>query len=84
MLTGVFAIKEYGGTPGLIEGNAHQVLNQLIGVVIVVIYDALVSWLLLKIIDSRLGLRVSPEVEMEGSTCRFMEKPFSETICGSR
>ena len=66
ILTGVFAIKEYGGTPGLIEGNAHQVLNQLIGVVIVVIYDALVSWLLLKIIDSRLGLRVSPEVEMEG------------------
>jgi Amt family ammonium transporter len=66
ILTGVFAIKEYGGTAGLIEGNAHQVLNQLIGVVIVVIYDALVSWLLLKIIDSRLGLRVSPEVEMEG------------------
>ncbi len=66
ILTGVFAIKEYGGTVGLIEGNAHQVLNQLIGVVIVVIYDALVSWLLLKIIDSRLGLRVSPEVEMEG------------------
>jgi CBS domain-containing protein len=35
ILTGVFAIKEYGGTPGYIEGNAYQVLNQLIGVVIV-------------------------------------------------
>jgi Amt family ammonium transporter len=32
ILTGVFAIKEYGGTAGLIEGNAHQVVNQLIGV----------------------------------------------------
>ncbi len=66
ILTGVFAIKDYGGTAGLIEGNARQVVNQLIGVGIVVIYDALVSWLLLKIIDSRLGLRVSPEVELEG------------------
>jgi ammonium transporter, Amt family len=66
ILTGVFAIKEYGGTPGLIEGNAHQVLNQLIGVGIVAIYDAVVSLIILKIIDSRLGLRVSPQVELEG------------------
>jgi ammonium transporter, Amt family len=66
ILTGVFAIKEYGGTPGLIEGNAHQVLNQLIGVVIVLTYDAVVSLLLLKLIDSRLGLRVKGDVEIEG------------------
>ena len=39
ILTGVFAISEYGGTPGLIEGNAGQVLNQIIGVVIVIVYD---------------------------------------------
>jgi Amt family ammonium transporter len=66
ILTGVFAINEYGGTPGLIEGNAHQVLYQLYGAGIVVAYDAIVSWLLLKIIDSCLGLRVSADVEMEG------------------
>ena len=66
ILTGVFAIKEYGGTAGLIEGNAHQVVNQLIGVGIVAAYDAMVSLIILKIIDSRLGLRVSPEVELEG------------------
>ena len=65
ILTGVFAIKEYGGTPGLIEGNAHQVVNQLIGVAIVITYDAIVSLLILKLIDSRLGLRVSSGVEME-------------------
>jgi Amt family ammonium transporter len=66
ILTGVFAIKEYGGTAGLIEGNARQVVNQLIGVGIVAAYDAIVSLLILKIIDSRLGLRVKREVEIEG------------------
>jgi len=66
ILTGVFAIKEYGGTPGLIEGNAHQVLNQLFGVLIVLTYDAVVSLLILKLIDSRLGLRVKGDVEIEG------------------
>jgi len=29
-------------------------------------YDAIVSLIILKIIDSRLGLRVTPEVELEG------------------
>jgi len=45
--------------PSLIEGNAHQVVNQLIGVGIVAAYDAIVSLLILKIIDRSLGLRVS-------------------------
>ncbi len=66
ILTGVFAINEYGGTPGLIEGNAHQVINQLIGVGAVVVYDAIVSLIILKIIDVAIGLRVSDEVERDG------------------
>src|ERR1700723_2141452 len=39
ILTGVFAISEYGGTSGAIEGNWGQVVNQLIGVGIVFAYD---------------------------------------------
>jgi Amt family ammonium transporter len=66
VLTGVFAIQEYGGTSGLIEGNARQVVNQLIGVGIVIAYDAIVSLIILKVIDSILGLRVSSNVEIEG------------------
>jgi Amt family ammonium transporter len=66
ILTGVFAISEYGGTSGLIEGNAGQVLNQIEGVIIVIVYDAIVSLILLKIIDAIIGLRVSDEVEREG------------------
>jgi Amt family ammonium transporter len=66
ILTGVFAISEYGGTSGLIEGNAGQVLNQIEGVLIVIVYDVIVSLILLKIIDVVVGLRVDAEVEQDG------------------
>jgi ammonia channel protein AmtB len=51
LLTGVFAIEHYGGSPGLIEGDAMQVVNQGVGVVIVLVYEATVSFIILKIID---------------------------------
>src|SRR5690348_12315370 len=66
ILTGVFAVSQYGGTPGLIEGNVHQVINQFIGVGIVVIYDVVVSLAILKVIDAVVGLRVDIEIEREG------------------
>jgi ammonium transporter, Amt family len=66
ILTGVFAISEYGGTSGWIEGNAAQVMNQIEGVLIVVIYDVVVSLVLLKIIDVVVGLRVDAEIERDG------------------
>ena len=66
LLTGVFAITEYGGTPGLIEGNAHQVVNQIIGVAIVIAYDAVVSLIILKLVDVAIGLRVNSDDEVQG------------------
>ena len=66
LLTGVFAISEYGGTAGLIEGNAAQMINQVEGIAVVIIYDAIVSLILLKVLDAIIGLRVSDEVEREG------------------
>ena len=66
VLTGVFAIEQYGGTAGLIEGNFIQVINQIVGVAIVFIYDVIVSLIILKALDLTIGLRVSEEVEMEG------------------
>jgi ammonium transporter, Amt family len=66
ILTGVFAIEQYGGTPGLLEGNAGQVINQIEGVGIVIIYDAIVSLIILKLIDVTIGLRVSADIEREG------------------
>ncbi len=66
ILTGVFAISEYGGTAGGIEGNWGQVINQIEGVAIVVVYDVIVSFVILKIIDAVIGLRVEPEIERDG------------------
>jgi Amt family ammonium transporter len=66
LLTGVFAIEQYGGTAGLIEGNAAQMINQIKGVVIVFVYGAVVSFIILKVVDAVIGLRVTDEVEREG------------------
>jgi ammonium transporter, Amt family len=66
ILTGVFAINEYGGTSGLIEGNGAQILNQCIGVGVVIVYDAIVSLIILKIVDLIVGLRVPEEIERDG------------------
>jgi len=66
ILTGVFAVEQYGGTAGLLEGNATQVINQIEGLAIVLVWDIVVSLILLKIIDLTIGLRVTKEIEMEG------------------
>jgi Amt family ammonium transporter len=66
LLTGVFAVKDIGGTSGLLEGNAAQVLLQAEGVLYTVVWTAVVSYVLLKLIDLTIGLRVSAEEEAEG------------------
>jgi Amt family ammonium transporter len=66
ILTGVFAISEYGGTSGAIEGNYGQILNQLIGVGIVIVYDGVLSLIILKVLDAVIGLRVDAEIEVDG------------------
>jgi Amt family ammonium transporter len=66
LLTGVFAVEAYGGTAGLLEGNFPQLMNQVYGIVIVIVWDAIVSLILLKVIDAVIGLRVGKEIEQEG------------------
>jgi ammonium transporter, Amt family len=66
MLTGVFALNEVGGHSGAIEGNVHQLLLQAEGVVTTIVYSGVVSYIILKLIDLTIGLRVSEDDEMEG------------------
>jgi ammonium transporter, Amt family len=66
LLTGVFAVEQYGGTAGAFYGNVQQFINQCIGVGTVIVYDAIVSLIILKLVDIFIGLRVSDEVEREG------------------
>ncbi|MEC9077686.1 MAG: ammonium transporter [Pseudomonadota bacterium] len=66
LLTGVFASEAIGGTKGLLEGNAGQVITQAWGIVATVIWCAVASFIILKVIDMVIGLRVSEEVERDG------------------
>jgi len=66
LLTGVFAVEQYGGTAGVLEGNVAQLTNQAIGIGTVFVYDAIVTLIILKIVDVFIGLRVTQEVEREG------------------
>src|SRR5439155_1318611 len=51
---------------GLLEGNAHQLLNQFLGVVIAWALAAVGTLIILKIVDATVGLRVSEEHEIQG------------------
>jgi Amt family ammonium transporter len=66
ILTGVFALKDIGGTSGMLEGNGGQVVTQLLGVGVTVAYSLVMTFIILKVIDLVLGLRVSEEEEREG------------------
>ena len=68
LLTGVFAVEAIGGTgkSGLLEGNATQLGIQAMGIISTIVYCAVVSFILLKIIDAVMGLRVDDETEVAG------------------
>lgn len=66
LLTGVFAVEQYGGTAGVLEGNTGQLLNQCIGIAIVFVYDAIASLIILAIVNVFVGLRVTADTEREG------------------
>jgi len=67
ILTGVFIDAGLGGV-GLDEGvsMAMQVGKQFMGVGVTIVFDGVVSFIILKIIDAAIGLRVSNEMEEEG------------------
>ena len=63
---GVFGAQAWGGTAGLLEGNAAQLGIQLAGCAIVTIWCAAASYAILFVIEKAMGLRVSRENEIEG------------------
>jgi Amt family ammonium transporter len=71
MMTGVFAMKAINptGAPNggwLYDHNAHQMLIQFYDVAAVFVYCAVGTFIILKVIDWTIGLRASPEIEVEG------------------
>jgi Amt family ammonium transporter len=68
ILTGVFANSAINsaGKGWLYDGNAGQLLIQLYDVLATFIWSGVVTFIILKVIDATIGLRVSKEVEVEG------------------
>jgi ammonium transporter, Amt family len=73
LLTGVFAVAMLSvgpdspdGSAGLLEGNARQVLLQLYAVIVTIIWSGVLTFVLLKIIEFMVPLRVSQQHEIEG------------------
>jgi Amt family ammonium transporter len=68
LLTGVFAQKALNdaGNDGLLFGNPHQLVVQVVACGVSGIYAASVTWVLLKLIDRTMGLRVAEAEEREG------------------
>ena len=65
LLTGVFAAPALGGF-GTVENIPAQIWIQAKGVVFTVVYTGVLSYVLLKLVDLVLGLRVSDEEETIG------------------
>ena len=51
---------------GWIDGNGHQILNQLVGVVIAWVLGIVGTLVILKLVDITIGLRVSEDQEVQG------------------
>jgi Amt family ammonium transporter len=72
VLTGIFAsstinpILGAGKPTGAVEGNWHQVLNQIAGIAIAWGLSIIGTLVLLKLVDTVVGLRVTREEEIEG------------------
>jgi ammonium transporter, Amt family len=68
LATGLFAQTAINpaGADGLFYGNPSQLLKQAVAVVAVVVFTAAVTWIILKVIDVTVGLRVPEQEEVLG------------------
>lgn len=68
---GLFASASWGGTAGLIEGNGRLLGLQALACLIVTLWCAVASYVILKVIDLTIGLRVTKDAEIEGLDVRL-------------
>jgi Amt family ammonium transporter len=71
LLTGIFATKEvndlFNGKPlGAVDGNASQVMNQAVAVLVAWGLAAVGTWIILKVCDAVTGVRADAQEEIEG------------------
>jgi Amt family ammonium transporter len=66
LATGIFATAGVGGAKGLIDGNWLQVPIQIAAITVTIVFAFGLTWLLAKLVDVTVGLRVAPEEETVG------------------
>ena len=68
LATGLFASTAVNpaGYDGLFRGNPEQLLKQAVAVGVVIVFTAVVTWVILKVIDVTIGLRVPEQEEVLG------------------
>ena len=68
LMTGLFASKAVNaaGADGLLQGNGAFFAVQALTVVVVGVFSAAGTWVILKVVDRAVGLRVTPEEERMG------------------
>jgi len=66
LLAGVFAVEAIGETRGLLEGNGGQMLYQVYGIVATIVWSGALTFVILKVIEFLIPLRVTQQNEIEG------------------
>lgn len=67
LATGIFATTAVNSaSSGLIDGNAWQILVQLVAIAITIVYSFGVSWIMARILKLTMGMRVKEDEELVG------------------
>lgn len=68
LATGLFASKAVNpaGSDGLFFGNPHQLFVQAVAVLVTIAYSAIVTFIIYKVVDAAIGMRVSEKEETVG------------------
>ena len=68
LATGLFAEKAVNsaGSDGLFFGNAHQFLVQCLLVVVTIVFASVMTWIIFKLVDAVIGVRVDKKAEIIG------------------
>lgn len=87
LLLGLFAdssaVPGGGFIEGVFFGGGELLWNQFLSIVVVAAYSFAVTWLLAKAIDATIGLRVSPEAEIDGlDTAEHAETAYNQGVGG--
>ena len=66
LLTGVFATTNLADHGGLLQGYPGQMVPQIVSILATAIFAVIVTFIILKVLDATMGLRVTQDEEVQG------------------